>query len=217
VAAADAADDASRMSSHLYDPRARDARYAGNYAQYLVDLHDARGTFNFCGGMMFQLCLSDALRARLAAAAAGGDGAPAPVAVHAAEYKRMQMLPKYGQSADADSAVIFHGREVRQVPTAAGGMAFVLHLSDTDENDPEGWSPQEREDYNGWGHDSNRPWRKLSQWEAEGVAGFREKFGDAAYGLHHRFFLHLDKQNKFWLSAEDGCEGFASSAGGRFS
>ena len=35
-----------------------DARFKGNVAQYLVDLHDARAVFDFCGGMMFQLDLS---------------------------------------------------------------------------------------------------------------------------------------------------------------
>ena len=32
----------------LYEPATRDA-YKGNLAQYLVDLHDARSTFDFCG------------------------------------------------------------------------------------------------------------------------------------------------------------------------
>ena len=106
--------------------------------------------------------------------------------------------------------LFFHGREVRNVRGAAGGMNFVLHLSADD--DPEGWTQPERQDYNGWGHDSGRPWRKLAQWEAEGVTDFREKFGSEAYGLHHRFFFHLDEKNRFWLSAEDGCEGYAADA-----
>ena len=29
----------------LYDPAARDAKYEGNVAQYLVDLHDSKSTF----------------------------------------------------------------------------------------------------------------------------------------------------------------------------
>lgn len=33
------------------------------------------------------------------------------------------------------------------------------------------------------------------------------KFGADAFGLHHRCYLHLDGQDNFWLSAEDGCEG----------
>ena len=32
---------------HLYNPAARDAHYNGNMAQYLVDLHDSKATFNF--------------------------------------------------------------------------------------------------------------------------------------------------------------------------
>ena len=122
------------------------------------------------------------------------------------------MIPGYQQSSDADNVAIFHGREVRGVRGAAGGMNFVLHLSDTDEEDPEGWSLEERRDYNGWRHDSGRPWRKLEQWEAEGVSEFREKVGSKAYGLHHRFYFHLDDENRLWLSAEDGCEGYAADA-----
>ena len=38
----------------LVDPTQRDAHYGGNVAQYLIDLHDTKSTFNFCGGMMFQ-------------------------------------------------------------------------------------------------------------------------------------------------------------------
>lgn len=37
----------------------------GNWARYLVDCNDAKATFDFCGGMMFQLVLSDKLRSRL--------------------------------------------------------------------------------------------------------------------------------------------------------
>ena len=198
--------------SALYDPAARDAKYKGNWAQYLVDLHDAKGTFDFCGGMMFQLVLSDTLRGRLAAVAAGG-GSGQPV-VFDATKTRMSQTDGYSQPAHADNVAVFHGREVRKAPDAAGGMGFALHLSDT-EADPEGWSSLERADYNGWGHDSGRPWRNMQLWEAEG-AQLQAKFGDAAFGLHHRFYLHLDRQDGFWLSAEDGCEGRASATREKF-
>eukprot|EP01047_Picozoa_sp_COSAG01_P091143 COSAG01_NODE_22812_length_840_cov_1.151147_1_plen_69_part_10 len=56
-------------TSFLYDPAAREAAFSGNWAEYLVQMHDARATFDFCGGMMFQLVLSSKLRGRLAAAA----------------------------------------------------------------------------------------------------------------------------------------------------
>ena len=39
-------------AAYLYQPAARDKQYQGNFAQYLVDLHDANATFDFCGGMM---------------------------------------------------------------------------------------------------------------------------------------------------------------------
>ena len=36
---------------------------------------------------------------------------------------------------------------------------------------------------------------------------FDRKFGERAYTLHHRFYLHLGHDDNLWLSAEDGCEG----------
>ena len=53
------------MGGELYDPAQRDSHYQGNVAQYLVDLHDANACFNFCGGMMFQLSLTQKLRDHL--------------------------------------------------------------------------------------------------------------------------------------------------------
>ena len=196
----DAACVAATMPQSLYDPAARDQVYKGNIAKYLVDLHDSKGTFDFCGGMMFQLVLSDKLRTTLAS----GD-AQQPV-VHDANTRRMAQMDGYSQSAAADNVRIFHGREVRNVPDAAGGMNFVLHLSHTDD-DEEGWTASEKGDYNGWAHDSGRPWRNNAdgQWPSA-----MQKFGKSAFGLHHRFYLHLDGQNGFWLSADDGCEGMAA-------
>ena len=199
---------AAGCAQAFYDPAARDAKYSGDWAQYLVDMHDARATFDFCGGMMFQLVLSDKLRSRLADAAKGVGQQPVVFS-----ELRMMDTPGYSQSAEADNVRVFHGREVRSVADAAGGMGMALHLSDTDE-DPEGWSAEERADYDGWGHDSGRPWRNVERWEGEGFVGAKAKFGAEAFGLHHRFFLHSDASNHFWLSAEDGCEGFACAAGG---
>jgi hypothetical protein len=58
---------ADEQPLHLFGPTERDAYYGQplNVAQYLVDLHDNRATFNFCGGMMFQLVLSQKLRDHL--------------------------------------------------------------------------------------------------------------------------------------------------------
>ena len=195
----------------LYDPKARDSHYNGNIAQHLVDLHDSSATFNFCGGMLFQLVLSDALRKHLANVAMEGGEQPV---VHEASFSRMPTIPGYVKSSAADNMRTFHGREVRQVPTAAGGMNFVLHLSLANGDDPEGWTSAEQARYDGWGHDSSREWRKGPQLEREGFTAFRSKFGPEAFGLHHRFFLHLDRQNRLWLSAEDGCEGFPSQHSG---
>ena len=121
----------------------------------------------------------------------------------------MEGVPGYRKSNEADNMRFFHGREIRRVPTAAGGMGFVLELSLAGE-DVQGWTAQEKDEYDGWGHDSKRKWRRGEQLLVEGVLDFQKMFGVEAYGLHHRFYWHVDKHNRLWLSAEDGCEGFLS-------
>ena len=180
-----------------------DEKFTGNVAQYLVDLHDSKAAFDFCGGMLFQLKLSDMLYASLAEAAK--TGADQPV-VFDASKNRMNKLPDYSKTGAADNIRLFHGREVRQVPDAAGGMGFVLQLSHSGE-DPEGWSKEERATYDGWGHDQGRQWRTADMYQAEGFTSFKKTFGDKAYGLNHRCYWHLDGASRLWLSAEDGCEG----------
>ena len=66
---------------------------------------------------------------------------------------------------------------------------------------------QEISCYDGWGHDVSRVWRDGARLESEGFTGFRSKFGEKSFTLNHRFYLHLDAENRLWLSAEDGCEG----------
>ena len=61
-------------ASMFYDPTTRDEAYGQNIAKYLVDLHDNKGTFDFCGGMMFQFRLTKKLRDRLVRVAGGDDG-----------------------------------------------------------------------------------------------------------------------------------------------
>ena len=118
----------------------------------------------------------------------------------------MAKIPGYQNSAEADNFRIFHGREVRRVPHAAGGMGFVLQLVHS-EDDPEGWTTEEVAGYDGWGHDSQRTWRDGERLQNEGYRAFKSKFGNSAFTLNHRFYLHLDRKNQLWLSAEDGCEG----------
>ena len=190
--------------SDLVDPATREGRYSGNLARYLVDLHDASAVFDFCGGMLFQLVLSDSLRSHLTKVADGGLEQPV---VFDASTDQMAKMPGYSRTAAADNASLFHGREVRQVPDAAGGMHFCLQLTLANAEDSEGWTRQELEEYDGWGHDAARTWRKGERLKSEGVGAFRSKFGAAAFALHHRFYLHLDRANQLWLSAEDGCEG----------
>mmetsp|Transcript_15094 Transcript_15094/g.34800 ORF Transcript_15094/g.34800 Transcript_15094/m.34800 type:complete len:260 (-) Transcript_15094:1559-2338(-) len=196
----------TEASSYLFSPKERDAHYDGNIAQYLVDLHNNKSTFNFCGGMMFQLVLSEKLKKHLEGVATGSSSAEQPV-VFDASHPRMHQVSDYSQSADADNIRIFHGREIRQVPYANGGMGFVLQLSHSDEDDAEGWTSEEVQGYDGWGHDSGRVWRNGDRLEKEGFSDFRSRFGPKSFALHHRFYLHYDKYDSIWLSAEDGCEG----------
>mmetsp|Transcript_25429 Transcript_25429/g.82778 ORF Transcript_25429/g.82778 Transcript_25429/m.82778 type:complete len:259 (+) Transcript_25429:30-806(+) len=98
------------MPTVLYAPGTR-ASYAGNLAGFLVDLHDAKATFNFCGGMMFQLALSDKLHSHLSAVSSrGASDAQQPV-LHDAGKRRMQQLAGYDKTGAADNARVFHGRE----------------------------------------------------------------------------------------------------------
>ena len=164
-----------------------------------------------CAGMMFQLVLSEKLRAHLGAVAQADTAAGQPE-VFASTTSRMHQIPGYAQSGAADNVRYFHGREIRKVPDAAGGMGFVLQLSHADEDDPEGWSAEERATYDGWGHDSSRTWRTADMYEKEGFASFKKRFGDQAFGLNHRCYWHGDSQGRLWLSAEDGCEGVYPAA-----
>mmetsp|Transcript_89720 Transcript_89720/g.155282 ORF Transcript_89720/g.155282 Transcript_89720/m.155282 type:complete len:283 (-) Transcript_89720:48-896(-) len=203
-----------QATAELYDLKERDSKYGSplNVAQYLVDLHDNKGTFDFCGGMMFQLVLSEKLRNHLSQVAESGGDQPV---VFDASKDRMAKIPGYSQTANVDSIKVFHGREIRQVSDAAGGMGMVLQLSHPEE-DPEGWTEAEVKGYDGWGHDSGRVWRKGDRLESEGFKTFRNKFGQRAFTLHHRFYLHFDGFNRLWLSAEDGCEGYPASAPAKF-
>ena len=187
----------------LHDPAARNAAYGKNIAQWLLDLHDSKSTFDFCGGMLFQLVLSDKLRSHLQASVASDS----PPAVFDAKVDRMAKMPGYGKSAAADNVSVFYGREVRQVRHAAGGMGLCLQLVFAGGDDPEGWTKQEIQGYDGWGHDRGRVWRKGAMLESEGYTGFGATFGPDAFTLHHRFYFHKDKRDQIWLSAEDGCEG----------
>lgn len=182
-----------------------------NVAQYLVDLHNSKATFDFCGGMMFQLILSEQLKEHLLEEVASKNG---DVVVSDATKVRMYQVPNYTKDASADNLSVFHGREIRKVVDAAGGMGMVLQLSLANANDPEGWTKGEFEGYDGWGHDSGRDWRTGDRLEQEGFKGFRDRYGPKSFALNHRFYLHYDMLNRLWLSAEDGCEGTPASTNG---
>lgn len=128
------------QGSDLHDPATRVTRYGDNMAQYLLDLHESRAVFDFCGGMMFQLVLTDKLRKHLQTVAGSGESQPV---VFDADTLRMSNMGGYEKSAFADNRRLFHGREVRQVPQAEGGMGFVLQLSfagPDEDKDAEGWT-----------------------------------------------------------------------------
>ncbi|KAL3810751.1 hypothetical protein ACHAXA_001151 [Cyclostephanos tholiformis] len=252
TAAASTAADASSSSSsiddksHLYMPSERDKHYDGNIARYLLDLHDERATFDFCGGMLFQLVLSDRLRSHLEDVASShptdASRQQQPV-IRPSSQSLMNRVPGYDRSSQADNVMIFHGRELRGITNASGGMGYVLQLSFADPSgeitaassaeggivpsgkgadsawdgravDAQGWSTEEIATYDGWRSDQVRRWRDAKTYKAEGFEDFSEVFGDGAYGLNHRFFLHYDDGGRMWLCAEDGCEGTPSKRGG---
>lgn len=181
-------------------------------------------------GMMFQLCLTEKLKSHLQSIASSSpnNSQQQPI-LHPATQSLMSRIPNYTKSSYADNISTFHGREIRRVPNANGGMGFVLQLSysdpstysDTSTNDgkavdPEGWSNQEISTYDGWRGDTFRKWRNAQLYTDEGFESFITKFGKEAYGLNHRFYLHLDSANRMWLSAEDGCEGTPKMSGNLF-
>ena len=192
-------------SLSLYEKETRKS-YDRNTAQFLLDLDTNKATFNFCGGMMFQLVLTEKLRARLERVSSNTENDALQPVVYDKTNARMFNIPEYEKSAAANNVNTFHGREIRTVKNAAGGMGFVLQVSDS-ESDPEGWSSEELATYDGWKHDTGREWRKLQQWEREGVQNFRKKFGPNCFGLSHKLYFHVDGMENFWMSAEDGCEG----------
>jgi len=192
--------------------------------------------------MMFQLVLSDKLKSHLQTVATVTSSSKdnqqqqtqQPI-IHPSSQALMNRIPNYLKSSYADNISIFHGRELRNIPKANGGMNFVLQLSYADENggvvdessasdagkgadglwrgnaiDPRGWSIEEITTYDGWRSDSFRKWRNRQLYESEGYTTFTNEFGPDGYGLNHRFYLHYDNENRMWLSAEDGCEGTPS-------
>ena len=198
--------------------------------------------------MMFQLVLSDRLRSHLDDVASSSPAEPSgmeqqPI-IRPSSQSLMNRVPDYDRSSQADNVSTFHGRELRGIPNANGGMGFVLQLSYADPSgktttasssaedgivpsgkgadsawdgravDAQGWSTEEIATYDGWRSDRVRRWRDAKTYAAEGFEDFTKVFDEGAYGLNHRFFLHYDDGGRMWLCAEDGCEGTPSERGG---
>lgn len=202
------------MEPALFVGADRAAKYGGNHAQYLLDLDaNTATTFNFCGGMMFGVSLSPRLKEHLAAVAAGGDEDLRQPVVYDKNVRRMSQRPEgHDLNAFADNAVLFHGREVRSARDAAGGGGMLIHLSfagGEKGEDVEGWTREETDEYAGWLSDRQRRWRQGAILKSEGFSTFADRFGQDAFCLHHRFYLHVDAKDNFWIAAEDGCEGVA--------
>lgn len=60
---------------------------------------------------------------------------------------------------------------------------------------------EEIKEYDGWGHDSGRNWRNADRWEKEGFQGVKAKFGERAFGLHHRFLGRLGPLGRMFKMA----------------
>ena len=81
-------------------------------------------------GMMFQLVLSDKLKSHLqTVATSSNDNQQQQPIIHPSSQQLMNRIPNYSKSSYADNISIFHGRELRNIPKANGGMNFVLQLS----------------------------------------------------------------------------------------
>merc|ERR1711871_800779 len=98
-----------RAMSHFYSPAHRDEKYGRplNVAQYLLDCHEAKAVFDFCGGINFQLQLSPKLQKHLSLAA--HDSTRQQPVVHDVSFDRLFKTPNYKKSARADNVTIFHG------------------------------------------------------------------------------------------------------------
>lgn len=81
--------------------------------------------------MIFQLVLTDKLIAHLEPIASQTQQQQQPI-IHPASQSLMSRIPNYNKSSYADNISIFHGREIRKVSNAKGGMGFVLQLSYAD-------------------------------------------------------------------------------------
>ena len=84
-------------------------------------------------------------------------------------------------------------------------MGMVLQLSHTDDDDPEGWTAKER-GVRQLGRRGGRKWGLAL--EAPAFVGRLARVPSAAA----RCYLHLDGQDRMWLSAEDGCEGVLATS-----
>ena len=78
-------------TSNLYVASSRRTTYKTNLAKYLVDLHDSRATFDFCGGMMFEFALSDKLRSRLLEVARSENASNQPVVADSSKRRMHQV------------------------------------------------------------------------------------------------------------------------------
>ena len=81
---------------------------------------------------MFQLVLTNKLKSHLQSIASSSSKQPI---IHPQSQSLMSRIPNYTKSSKANNISIFHGRELRGIQGANGGMGFVLQLSYAD---PEG-------------------------------------------------------------------------------
>jgi hypothetical protein len=121
--------------------------------------------------MKFGLSFTRKFRERLETKARNfGETDDGNVVVQESNVSRMYMMDGYEQSAFADNESIFHGREVRKVSTFGEKSGMMIQLSLANEDDDEGWTKEEIEEYSGWLSDQQRKWRDGDALESEGVA-----------------------------------------------
>ncbi|KAL3793576.1 hypothetical protein ACHAW5_002856 [Stephanodiscus triporus] len=184
----------SNSKSRMYVPSERDEHYGDNIARYLLDLNEE-------------------------VASSPHDPSRQPI-VRPASQSLMNRVPDYERSSHADNIYADpYGTRTTTTSTSAVDGVVVPSGKGADSAwdgravDDQGWSNEEIATYDGWRSDRVRQWRNARTYAAEGFDRFSEVFGDKAYGLNHRFFLHYDDRGRMWLCAEDGCEGTPSEGG----
>jgi hypothetical protein len=111
--------------------------YSPSLSLFIVEKHvyiHTHASFHpLSTGMIFQFVLTDKLIAHLEPIASSPTLEQQQPIIHPASQSLMSRVYNFNKSSYADNRSIFHGREIRKVSNARGGMGFVLQLSCADD------------------------------------------------------------------------------------